>query len=101
MIIEVTSKDAINWNARTETEKKINEIANILKTRVGEIPFMRDVGISDEYVDNPISIIQPVIINDITDAISEYVDGVTVDDVEIVNGENVGDFHIKVVCIIE
>ena len=101
MIIEVTSRDVINWNARTVVEKKVNEIANILKTKIGEIPFMRAVGISDEYIDNPITIINPVLINDVTDAISEYVDGVTVNDVDIVSGETVGDFYIKAVCIFE
>lgn len=97
-LITITSDDLINWNAKTKTEKKVSEIANILKTRKGEIPFMRGVGISDEFIDNPITTIKPALINDITAVIRETVDNVSLQSVEIIANESVGDYTIKVVC---
>ena len=98
MVVEITSSDFIDWNAKTETDKKINEIANLLKTRLGEIPFLRGVGISDKYIDNPISAIKPVLINDITATIDANVENATLQSVEILSGKAVGDYYIKVVC---
>lgn len=101
MVVVITSADTINWNAETATDKKINEIANILKTRQGEIPYMRRVGISDEYIDNPITAIKPALINNITAAINENVENVILHNIDFSGGNSAGDFIIKVVCEIE
>ena len=96
--ITISSKDAINWNAESYIEKKINEISCLLKTRLGEIPFLRNKGISDEFIDKPITLIKPALINDITAVINENVEDVTLRSVEILSGETVGDYYVKVVC---
>lgn len=101
MIVTVTSNDSINWNAKTETEKKINQISNLLRTLKGEIPFMRDTGISNELIDNPFPAIKPVLVNEVTAVISENIENVTLQSVDFSNGESIGDFIIKVVCEIE
>lgn len=100
-LITISSEDAINWNAKTATEKKINQVANILKTRKGEIPFLRGVGMSDEYIDKPISLIKPILINNITETIRDNVEGVSLHSVNFTNIEATGNFTIKVVCDIE
>lgn len=97
-IITVSSKDVINWNVTSYAEKKINEIATLLKTRLGEIPFLRDKGISDEFIDKPITLIKAALINDITATINENVENVILQSVDILSGETVGDYYIKVVC---
>lgn len=96
--ITISSKDVINWNAESYIEKKINEISSLLKTRLGEIPFLRDKGISDEFIDKPITLIKPALINDITAVINENVEDVVLQSVEILSGETVGDYYVKVVC---
>lgn len=101
MIFEISSEDVINWNARTYAEKKVNQVANILKVIKGEIPFMRDVGISDNYIDKPITLIKPALINDITDTINENIYGVTLQSVNFLNSDITGNIIIKVVCEIE
>lgn len=98
MIAEITSADAINWNAKTYYDKKINEISNLVKTRLGELPFMRGVGLSDEYIDKPITVIETVLMNEVKAVITENVEDVTVLDVICYNAETTGDFIIKVVC---
>ncbi len=97
-LITISSEDVINWNAESYTEKKINEISSLLKTRLGEIPFLRDKGVSDEFIDKPITLIKPALINDITAVINENVEDVTLKSVEILSGETVGDYYVKVVC---
>ena len=101
MIYDITSENIINWNATTAEEKKINEVACLLKTIKGEIPFLRKLGISDNYIDKPINLVKPALINDITSIIIENVEGVTVKRVEILSGETIGEFNVKVVCEIE
>lgn len=101
MVVTVTSNDSINWNAKTEIEKKINQVSNLLRTLKGEIPFMRDKGISNELIDNPFPSIKPVLINEVTAVISENVENVTLQSVDFLDGESIGDFIIKVVCEIE
>ena len=98
MIVEITSENVIDWNAKTETEKKIKQIANILKIRKGEIPFMREVGISDEFIDKPITQTEPILINEITANIYDNIEDVSILSIDILNGEIIGDFIIKVVC---
>lgn len=98
MIAVITSEDNIIWDAKTETEKKINEIATILKTRKGEIPFMRGLGISDDFIDKPITIIKPALTNEITAAINDDIENVRLQSVDFVEGDYLGDYIIKVVC---
>ena len=101
MIYEITSDDAINWKAETEAEKKINQVANILRTRKGEIPFLRNIGLSDEFIDKPITLIKPALINEITEVINDNVKGVELISVDVYNGAVTGDFIVKAVCNIE
>lgn len=96
--ITISSEDAINWKAESYTEKKINEILSLLKTRLGEIPFLRGIGVSDEFIDKPITLIKPALINDITATINENVKDVILQSVEILSGETVGDYYVKAVC---
>ena len=98
MIVEITSEDIINWNAKTYIEKKKSEIANLIKLRVGDLPFMRGVGLSDEYIDKPITDISAVLTNDIKAVINDNMEDTTVLSVDFSTGETSNDFIIKVVC---
>ena len=98
MIVEITSADVINWNAKTYYDRKVNEISNLIKTRYGEIPLLRGVGLSDEYIDKPVTVIETVLMNEVKAVVTENVEDVTVLDVIGYNAETTGDFIIKVVC---
>lgn len=98
MRVEITSEDVINWNAKTYIENKINQIANLIKLRIGDLPFMRGVGLSDEYIDKPITAIDAVLTNDIKAVINDNMEDVTVLSVDFYTGETSNDFIIKVVC---
>ena len=98
MRVEITSEDGINWSAKTDIEKKVNEISNLIKLRVGDLPFMRGVGLSDEYIDKPITAVHAVLTNDIKAVINDNIEDVTVLSVDFSTGETNNDFIIKVVC---
>lgn len=100
LIVEITSEDIINWNPQTEVEKKKSQIANLIKLRVGDLPFMRGVGLSNEYIDKPITDIKAVLINNIKAVINDNVEDTTVLDVDFSTGETSNDFILKVVCSI-
>ena len=99
--VTITSDDKINWSSNTPIEKKINQINNIIRIKKGEVPFKRRLGISDTFVDNPITMIKPALINEVRNEISKNVEGVDIYTVDIVSGESSCDFKIKVVCEIE
>ena len=98
MIVEITSENVINWNAKTDIENKINQISNLIKLRVGDLPFVRGVGLSDEYIDKPITAISAVLTNEIKAVINDNMEDVTVLSVDFSTGETSNDFIIKVVC---
>lgn len=98
MIVEITSEDIINWNAKTDIEKKKSQISNLIKLRVGDLPFMRGVGLSDEYIDKPITDVRAVLTNDIKAVINDNMEDATVLSVDFSTGETNNDFIIKVVC---
>lgn len=98
MIVTISSDSTIDWNAKTKQDKKINQVLNLIKTRKGEIPFLRDLGLSNEYIDNPIPHIKPILTNEIMELIAENVTDTRVLSVDFIGGDESGDFNIKVVC---
>lgn len=98
MIIEISSSDVIDWNATTEEAKKVNQIACILKTLKGEIPFYRSTGISNDLIGKPINHIKPVLVNNVMETVHDNVSDVKVKTVIVEDAESTGDYNIKVVC---
>ena len=92
----ITTNSAINWTA-TGYERKIDCVANILKTKIGEVPFMRGMGIDPLYIDTPISISKGKIISDAVDAIQTYEPRATIDTIEVETADYNGELEIKVV----
>ena len=96
MIIDIDSGSAISWGA-TGYEKIADNVTNILKTKISEIPYMRDMGISGWLIDRPIAEIRGQIISDTINAIQTYEPRANLLSVEIVEAEPGGDIIIKVV----
>ncbi len=96
MIINVNSNSEINWQA-VGYEKIADNVANILKTRLSEVPYMRDMGINPDYMDMPISEVKGLIISDALEAISSYEPRAEVIEIDVVDTTAEGDLVIKVV----
>ena len=96
MIISVTSNTDINWAAKG-SDKIADNVANILKTRIGDVPYMRGLGVSPGYIDMPVTDIKGQLISDAVSAIAEYEPRATVKEIEIVEADQSGEITIKVV----
>jgi phage baseplate assembly protein W len=96
MIINVNSNSAINWQA-TGYDKIADNIANILKTRISEVPYMREMGIDPDYMDMPVSEVKGQIISDAIEAISTYESRAEVVEIDVIEATAEGDLIIKVV----
>jgi len=84
MILTINSTDPINWGA-SGTEQIKNNVINILRTRTGEVPYLRNMGISADYIDKPISDMKAALINSVINNIQTYEPRATVQSVEIGN----------------
>jgi phage baseplate assembly protein W len=96
MILVVSTDNAINWNA-TGYDRLADNVANILKTRKGEVPFFRDMGIDPSYIDTPLTISKGGIINDAISAILDYEPRVSVNEIDVTDCDEDGNIAIKVV----
>ena len=96
MIFQISSTDAIDWNTDPIGQIK-NNIVNILNTRRFEIPFMRDMGILQDYIDKPITETQGQIISDVIDNIQAYEPRVNIKEVVFLEADENGEINISVV----
>lgn len=71
-----TSQDlALNWNAKG-TERKVQNVLNILRTYKGEVAYNRSLGISSEIIDKPIDEARAILAEDLATNIEQNVTGV-------------------------
>lgn len=96
MILQIKSNTEINWKAKGY-DKISDNVANILKTRISEVPYMRNMGISSGYIDMPLSEIKGQLISDAIEAIAIYEPRATVKEINISDVTSEGEIVIEVV----
>lgn len=52
MTLVFSTSDSINW-AAVGIEQIKNNVINIVRTRLGEVPYMLGLGINPDYIDRP------------------------------------------------
>ena len=83
MIVTIYSNDTqINWGA-TGNERIIENVRNILRTRMFEVPFERLMGIDPDYIDAATNKVTAGLSTHIIQVINAYEERVTVLDVTI------------------
>jgi phage baseplate assembly protein W len=68
----VTMDDAVNFAPGTETEEILQNVRTILKTRIGMVPLDRDLGVSWDFIDQPIPVAKALYQEAVIDAILAY-----------------------------
>lgn len=96
MILTVNTSGQIDWAAQG-VNRIADNIACLLKTRKYEVPFMRDMGISPEYIDSPTDEIKGALMSDIIEQINTYEPRANVLSVDIADIDSSGDLAIEVV----
>lgn len=71
-IVRISSNDnLIDWGA-TDTDRIIQNVKNILRTRRFEVPFMREMGLSPDHTDNSLNHIKSELEKDIIETVKAY-----------------------------
>lgn len=96
MIVTVSSNDnTLNWTAKGD-ERIVQNVHNIIRTRMYEVPFMRHLGVDDDYIDSNQTEIKTGFIAHITELINEYEPRANVVDIRIDSCDENGDYIISV-----
>lgn len=96
MIVTVYNNDnSIDWKA-TGTDRIIQNVRNIIRTRNFEVPFIPLMGINHEFIDSLPQKIKAELADHITEVINTYEPRVSVKDVRIESCDENGDYVIAV-----
>lgn len=95
MTLKFSTADSIDWNA-TGIEQLKNNVLNILRTRLGEVPYMPTLGIDFDHVDTPLLQHRAVLVAEVRQQLNRWEPDAMLDDLRIVREES-GDYQIEVV----
>lgn len=90
-----SNDDSIDWGV-TGDERIVQNARNILRTRMYEVPFMRDLGINSDFIDAASHKIKTEFITHITEVIEANEDRASVKDVRLESCGDNGDYVIAV-----
>lgn len=79
----------INWEAKG-SERILQNVSNIINTTKGDVPFMRDFGLSSEYIDSNIKESKNAMIADVFDAVQDYENRAIIKEVNLKIDETYG-----------
>lgn len=78
MTYTVSNRDTtIEWGLEGE-DRIVQNVLNLIRTRKYEVPFMRDLGIDPNFIDNNQTYLQMQIKDEIIDTIEKYESRATV-----------------------
>lgn len=95
MTLKFSTGDSIDWTA-TGIEQIKNNVLNIMRTRLGEIPYMPTLGVSFDYVDTPLTGAKAQLVAEIRRQLAQWEPSASLDNLEIVRTED-GNYNIEVV----
>lgn len=87
----------LEWGLKGE-ERIVQNVLNLLRTKQGEVPFMREMGVDPEMVDNTLPFIRAKITEDITELVAEYEPRAKVLEVNLLEADDTGSvvYEVKV-----
>lgn len=95
MTLKFSTGDAIDWTATGINQIK-NNVLNLLRTRLGEVPYMPTLGVSFDYVDTPLTGAKAQLVAEIRQQLAQWEPSASLDNLEIVQAQN-GNYDIEVV----
>lgn len=96
MIVTISNLDTTIDLTAKDTDRIIQNVKNILRTKKYEVPFDREFGINPDFVDNPIHTIMTDIEADIKETIEKYESRVSVLNVTLNGVDENGNANISV-----
>ena len=96
MIITIYSNDeSLDWGA-AGTERIVQNVKNILRTKAFEVPFMRDFGVNPDFIDSTTRSIKSEFINHVINVIEANEPKAKVLDVQLTSFDDNGEYIISV-----
>lgn len=92
--IDTETNAVLNWSAKG-TERKVQNVLNILRTYKGEVAYNRSFGISSEIIDKPIDEVRAIIAEDLATNIEQNVSGVRLISLSVDGITETGEISIK------
>lgn len=91
----VTSKDTLDWTA-TGIEQIKNNVINIIRTRLSEVPYMMNLGINADYIDSQLLQSKVSLELEIKNQLAIFEPNITLSELNIIPDKQ-GDYIIEVV----
>lgn len=96
MIVTVSSNETnLDWTA-TGDARIAQNVLNIIRTRMYEVPYMRYLGVNEDYIDSNHQEIKTDFIEHIREVINEYEPRANVVDIRVSSFDENGDYVISV-----
>ncbi len=95
MTIKFSTGDKLDWTA-TGIEQIKNNVLNLIRTRLGEVPYMPTLGLNPDYIDSPLLENKPILEMEIRNQLELFEPNATLDSLNIIPDQN-GDYIIEVV----
>lgn len=98
MIYTVRSDDTnLKWGLSGE-ERIVQNVLNIIRTRKYEVPFMRNLGINPDYLDNTLRFIRSQLSQEIMELVEIFENRASVAEVNFIDTDSNGNiiFEVKV-----
>jgi len=96
MVYTISTEDKnIEWGL-TGKDRIVQNVLNLLRTKKYEVPFMREIGIDTDYIDNISTYVCNNIANDIIALVEEYEPSVTILNVNVKGQDDNGNLIIEV-----
>lgn len=89
--INTAQETALNWGAKG-TDRKVQNVLNIMRTYQGEVAYNRPLGISSDIIDKPIDDVRAIIAADLANNIEQNVQGVNIVSIDVSEAPETGDF---------
>lgn len=93
MTLTFSTADSIDWMA-TGIEQIKNNVINIVRTRLGEVPYMLNLGINPDYIDQPAVNERAAMVADIRAQLSAWESEAQLTNLTITPDNN-GDYKIE------
>ena len=90
-----SNEDNINWGV-TGDERIVQNVRNILRTRLFEVPFMRGLGLDADFIDSSPQTMRTDLATAVMETINLYEPRATVLDVNIISCDENGEYVIAV-----
>lgn len=90
-----TADSTIEWGL-TDEERIVQNVLNILRTRQSEVPFMREMGLNPDFIDNNVAYVGSGVESEVINLVNEYEPRATILSVDIESIDDDGQFTIQV-----